>query len=50
MALHDLAKFDQFRKKFDYGYRTAVNAERVFTWPDEVMTGKEGKSDDDLYS
>ena len=54
MAASDLAKYDQFRKKFDpiYMNSSAGGSGVVINWPDDVGIGSAAAAaddDDDLY-
>merc|ERR1719150_2108197 len=56
VASNDLAKYDQFRKKFDPVYRASSGGEGSINiqWPDDAALGTSGGAavddDDDLYS
>eukprot|EP00928_Gymnodinium_smaydae_P087843 TRINITY_DN72035_c0_g1_i1.p1 TRINITY_DN72035_c0_g1~~TRINITY_DN72035_c0_g1_i1.p1 ORF type:complete len:117 (-),score=27.52 TRINITY_DN72035_c0_g1_i1:353-703(-) len=51
VALNDLAKYDQFRKKFDPAYRSSTSGGGLTVqWPDEEMLSIHGEDDDDLYA
>merc|ERR1712151_452376 len=56
VANNDLAKFDQFRRKFDPLYKQGQGEGMAMQWPDEPAIGGGGGSaaaaddDDDLYA
>merc|ERR1712130_702450 len=55
VANNDLAKYDQFRKKFDPLYKTGTGDGFSMAWPDEPAIGGGGGAaavddDDDLYA
>ena len=53
MNVHDLYKFEEFRKKFDPVYMTSQgnNSTAVINWPDDAGIGGAAAAadDDDLY-
>merc|ERR1711953_263962 len=54
VANNDLAKFDQFRRKFDPLYKQGQGEGMAMQWPDEPAIGGGGAAamddDDDLYA
>merc|ERR1712139_403229 len=54
VANNDLAKYDQFRKKFDPLYKAGGDSAFSMAWPDEPAIGGGGTAavddDDDLYA
>eukprot|EP00928_Gymnodinium_smaydae_P000605 TRINITY_DN10227_c0_g3_i1.p1 TRINITY_DN10227_c0_g3~~TRINITY_DN10227_c0_g3_i1.p1 ORF type:complete len:795 (-),score=270.99 TRINITY_DN10227_c0_g3_i1:44-2428(-) len=55
VAINDLAKFDQFRKKFDPMYKNSSDGGIAMQWPDAPGIGGAGGAaaaddDDDLYA